>query len=94
MTDEVGYPLAIDGLITIKRDGPDFFEAFEGQKWAQPSEAHLRQVRVRLFVFCSCGGGGGQVLKHECQRPEVGAALRGTPAAGGPPDIVCLCAEV
>lgn len=44
----MSYPLAIDGLITIKRDGPDFFAAFEGQQWAQPSEKHLVEVRMTL----------------------------------------------
>lgn len=41
MSDAVAYPIKIDGLITIKPDGPGFFKAFEGQRWAQPSEAHL-----------------------------------------------------
>jgi hypothetical protein len=45
MSPEVAYPLAIEGLVTIKKDGdPQFFGAFEGQQWAQPSEAHLRQL--------------------------------------------------
>lgn len=47
MSEEVAYPLAIDGLVTVE-PGSGSFSAFEGQRWAQPSEKHLRELLRRV----------------------------------------------
>ncbi len=39
LDEHVGYPVAIDGLVTV----PEGVGPFGGHKWAQPSVAHLRQ---------------------------------------------------
>lgn len=39
LDDEVGYPLAIDGLELVEDKG-----AFEGHMWAAPSVHHLKQL--------------------------------------------------
>ncbi|GBF99162.1 hypothetical protein Rsub_12129 [Raphidocelis subcapitata] len=48
MSEAVAYPIRIDGLVTVQPDGPGFFKAFEGQRWAQPSVAHLTQLLRRV----------------------------------------------
>ncbi|KAI8470059.1 MAG: hypothetical protein J3K34DRAFT_265560 [Monoraphidium minutum] len=49
LSEDVAYPLAIDGLIKIEnKNDPQFFGAFEGQSWAQPSEPHLRELLRRV----------------------------------------------
>lgn len=65
MSDAVAYPLAIDGLVEIRRDSrdPQFFAPFEGQKWAQPSEAHLVQLMKH-------------VVAHQEEAREKGRAAR------------------
>ena len=49
MSEEVAYPLAIDGLVTVEHDSGSF-AAFEGQRWAQPSERHLRELLRRVVA--------------------------------------------
>jgi hypothetical protein len=50
MNDDIAYPLAIDGLSEVRSDGdPNFFQAFIGQQWAQPSVKHLTQLLLHVF---------------------------------------------
>jgi len=48
MNEQIAYPLAIDGLSTVKSDGdPNFFKAFIGQQWAQPSYTHQAEEAAK-----------------------------------------------
>jgi len=50
VNERVAYPLAIDGLSVVKSDGdPNFFKAFIGSKWAQPSAKHLVQLLRHVY---------------------------------------------
>jgi hypothetical protein len=50
MNDRIAYPLAIDGLSEVRSDGdPNFFQAFIGQQWAQPSVKHLMQLLLHVY---------------------------------------------
>jgi hypothetical protein len=50
MNDNIAYPLAIDGLSEVRSDGdPNFFQAFIGQQWAQPSVKHLTQLLLHVY---------------------------------------------
>lgn len=50
MNERISYPLAIDGLSVVKSDGdPNFFKAFIGQQWAQPSLKHLTQLMQHVY---------------------------------------------
>ncbi|KAL0024842.1 hypothetical protein WJX79_004444 [Trebouxia sp. C0005] len=44
LDEEVGYPLAIDGLESVEDKG-----AFEGHMWAAPSVQHLKQLMSHVF---------------------------------------------
>eukprot|EP00775_Hariotina_reticulata_P003926 gene3926-4180_t len=51
MNERIAYPLAIDGLSVVKSDGdPNFFQAFIGQQWAQPSVKHLTQLLQHVYT--------------------------------------------
>ena len=47
LNEEVGYPLAIDGLESVEDKG-----AFEGHMWAAPSVQHLKQLMSHVFQNC------------------------------------------
>ncbi|WIA14538.1 hypothetical protein OEZ85_003055 [Tetradesmus obliquus] len=50
MNERIAYPLAIDGLSEVRSDGdPNFFQAFIGQRWAQPSVKHLTQLLLHVY---------------------------------------------
>ncbi|KAF8072768.1 hypothetical protein HT031_000428 [Scenedesmus sp. PABB004] len=49
LDESVGYPLAIDGLVPVQ-GGAEVLWWFRGQRWAQPSVEHLRQLMRRVFT--------------------------------------------
>lgn len=46
LDESVGYPLAIEGLV----QAPANSGGFQGQRWAQPSLRHLRQLMRRVVT--------------------------------------------
>jgi glycosyltransferase involved in cell wall biosynthesis len=79
MNERIAYPLAIDGLSVVKSDGdPNFFKAFIGQKWAQPSVKHMIQLMRHVYNNPKEGVAKGKAARKHIQAhftPEVVARV-------------------
>lgn len=79
MNEQVAYPLAIDGLSVIKSDGDrNFFKAFIGQKWAQPSLKHLIQLMQHVYNNPAEAAAKGKAARKHIQAhftPQVVARV-------------------
>ena len=67
----MAYPIRIDGLVDAVNDGPSFFGYFAGQKWADPSVAHLRELMRRVYSHREVRDGGCPVCS-ECMCVKAG----------------------
>lgn len=79
MNERIAYPLAIDGLSVVKSDGdPNFFKAFIGQKWAQPSVKHMVQLMQHVYNNPAEAAAKGKAARQHIERhftPQVVAEV-------------------
>jgi hypothetical protein len=69
MNEQIAYPLAIDGLSTVKSDGdPNFFKAFIGQQWAQPSVKHLTQLLQHVYTHQAEAAAKGKAARLHIEK--------------------------
>lgn len=50
MTDDVAYPIRVEAVEPVHDQGRNAFEWFQGQRWARPSEEHLRQLMRHVYA--------------------------------------------
>lgn len=73
LDDKVGYPIAVEKLVQIQ-GGSDIVWWFRGQKWAQPSVKHLRQLMRRVYENreeAAAKGAAARALMVEKYSPEA-----------------------
>jgi glycosyltransferase involved in cell wall biosynthesis len=82
MNEQIAYPLAIDGLSVVKSDGdPNFFRAFIGQKWAQPSIKHLVQLLRHVYSNPAEGVAKGKLARKHIEAHFTPQVVAGVVAA-------------
>ncbi len=73
LDDKVAFPIRVEGVVPVQDSGPNSFEWFQGQRWAQPDARHLRQLMRSVFserAHAARKGAAGRakVLKHFSDR--------------------------
>lgn len=69
MNDQIAYPLAVEGLSVVESDGdPNFFAAFIGQQWAQPSVKHLTHLLQHVYQHPEEAAAKGAAARKHIQQ--------------------------